>query len=231
MSEKKGYRQTAFIRPDGATEIILVRHGESRAASLDNPFPLVDGQGDPELAPVGRDQAEKLGQRLASHAIDAVYITNLCRTHETAAPLCKLKGIEPVIIKDLREVHLGEWEGGVFRIKVHQQDKRIQEMHEHQEWGRIPGSETNAQLNERVNRGINSIVDKHPDQVVMVVVHGGVIASVLAQATGSEPFAFMGADNASISHLVAHDGKISLRRYNDTSHLSPYIGVDLSLPT
>ncbi len=57
MTEQE-YRQTRFTRPQGATEILLVRHGESRAARVDEPFPLVDGQGDPELAPQGREQAE-----------------------------------------------------------------------------------------------------------------------------------------------------------------------------
>ncbi len=231
MNDEKVYRQTKFVRPSGSTEILLVRHGESRAASVANPFPLIDGQGDPELADVGKEQAEKLGDRLADHVIDAVYVTNLRRTAETAAPLCKIKQITPGIVKDLREVHLGDWEAGIFRIKVHEGDPRIQEMHEKQEWGRIPGGETNAQLNERVTRGLNSIIEKHPDQVVMVVVHGGVIGSVLSMATSSEPFAFMGADNASISHLVAHQGKISLRRFNDTSHLSLAIGAGVSLPT
>ena len=231
MSKQKVYRQTRFVRPQGATEILLVRHGESRAASADNPFPLINGQGDPELADIGREQAEKLAKRLADHAIDAVYITNLLRTRETAAPLCLARQLEPAVVSDLREVHLGEWEGGLFRIKAHEGDPRILEMHEQQEWGRIPGGETNAQLNERVSRGLQHIINSHPDEVVMVVVHGGVIGSILAQATGSEPFAFLGADNASISHLIAHEGRLSLRRFNDTSHLSSFIGAETSMPT
>lgn len=231
MSKQKVYRQTRFVRPQGATEILLVRHGESRAASADNPFPLINGQGDPELADIGREQAEKLAKRLADHAIDAVYVTNLRRTRETAAPLCRARQLEPAVVSDLREVHLGEWEGGLFRIKAHEGDPRILEMHEQQEWGRIPGGETNAQLNERVSRGLQHIINSHPDEVVMVVVHGGVIGSILAQATGSEPFAFLGADNASISHLIAHEGRLSLRRFNDTSHLTSFIGAETSMPT
>ncbi len=231
MTEKKVYRQTKFVRPAGATEILLVRHGESRAASEDNPFPLVDGQGDPELAEVGREQAEKLGQRLANHAIDAVYVTNLRRTHETAAPLCAIKNLTPTVVADLREVHLGDWEGGLFRIMAHQGHPQIQAMQENQEWGEIPGGESNEKLNERVSRGLQGIINNHPDQVVMIVVHGGVIGSVLHQATGCQPFAFTGADNASISHLVAHEGRISVRRFNDSSHLSPAIVAETSMPT
>ena len=60
----KEYRQHKYEVPEGATEIILVRNGESRAATADNPFPLVEGQGDPELASQGRQQAVAVGERL-----------------------------------------------------------------------------------------------------------------------------------------------------------------------
>jgi broad specificity phosphatase PhoE len=57
------------------------------------------------------------------------------------------------------------------------------------------------------------------DQRVAVVTHGGVIAALLAMATGSRPFAFLGADNASISRLVITPQRWILRGYNDTAHL------------
>jgi len=231
VSKGKVYRQQTYVRPAGATEILLIRHGESRAASEDDPFPLVNGQGDPELAAAGREQALQLALRLADHDIAAIYVTNLRRTHETAAPLCEAKGLVARVVEDLREVHLGDWEGGLFRIMAHQDHPKIVEMREQQEWGRIPGGESNAELDARVSRGLSGVIEKHPDQLVAVVVHGGVIGSVLAQATRSEPFAFVGADNASISHLIALNGRINIRRFNDTSHLSASIGAPISMPT
>ena len=111
----KEYRQHSFQRPPGATEILLVRHGESRPASAENPFPLVDGHGDPELHANGWTQAQRVGERLKNEAIDAVYVTNLRRTVETAEPLCAHLGIEPKVEADLREVFLGDWEGGLMR--------------------------------------------------------------------------------------------------------------------
>ena len=98
MTEKE-YRQTRFTRPAGATEILLVRHGESRAARVDEPFPLVDGQGDPELAPQGRNQAELVGARLSALPIDAVYVTKLQRTSETAAFLTATRECSPSDLK------------------------------------------------------------------------------------------------------------------------------------
>ena len=58
----KEYRQHSYQPPAGATEILLVRHGESRPASPENPFPLVEGHGDPELHENGRQQANLVGE-------------------------------------------------------------------------------------------------------------------------------------------------------------------------
>lgn len=66
MNDNPGHRQFRFTLPPGATEILLVRHGESAPARLDAPFPLVDGHGDPPLAPEGEREAELVGARWPS---------------------------------------------------------------------------------------------------------------------------------------------------------------------
>ena len=213
------YRQTRFTPPKGATEILLVRHGESRAARADAPFPLVDGQGDPELAPQGRVQAEQVGQRLQSLPIGAVYVTKLQRTTETAAPLCRAIGRQPKQNPDLHEVHLGDWEGGVLRIKAHENHPIYQQMQAEGRWDVIPGAESAETFKTRLLRGIQTIAAAHPDELVAVFVHGGVIGQILEAITGARSFAFSGADNGSISHIVVQGDAIILRRFNDTAHL------------
>ena len=230
MTEKE-YRQPRFERPQGATEILLVRHGESRPARPGDPFPLVDGQGDPELAEEGRRQAVLVGERLRHLPIEAVYVTKLRRTLETAAPLCEHLGITPVVEPNLHEVNLGEWEGGIFRIKVAESDPVAVQMVKEERWEVIPGAETVAAFQERIQRGLNNIAASHPDQLVAAVVHGGVIGQIIAHATGSRPFAFLGADNASISHIVIHEGIIAVRRFNDASHLSGTLSAGAEMPT
>ena len=78
-------------------------------------------------------------------------------------------------------------------------------------------------FDERVWRGFQEIVAAHPDERVMAVAHGGVIGQLLHRVTGSRRFAFSGADNASISEIVASPERIILRRYNDVSHLLPLL--------
>ncbi len=229
MPDARTYPQSRFARPPGATELLVIRHGESAPADPARPFELVDGHGDPALSPEGRTQAEALGERLADEPIAAIYVTKLRRTHETAAPLAARLGLEPTLEADLHEVHLGEWEGGLFRHHAAEGHPAYLQMHREQRWDVIPGAEGRDAFRARVWRGFCRIADAHPDDQVAVVVHGGVIGALLSQATGASDFAFNGADNASIHHIVRipvgslpHDPAAErwvLRRYNDTTHL------------
>ena len=219
MTEQTEYRQHSYQRPPGATEILLVRHGESRAASPDNPFPLVDGHGDPELHANGELQAIRVGERLRDQPISHIYVTNLQRTSQTAAPLAGHLDMTPTVEPDLREIFLGEWEGGVLRMKAAQQDPIFLKVQAEQRWDAIPGAESWDQINARIVPALNRIHARHPDELVVAVVHGGVIGHILAHASRSQPFAFHGADNGSISHIVMVEDKILVRRFNDAAHL------------
>ncbi|HEX3564193.1 MAG TPA: histidine phosphatase family protein [Acidimicrobiales bacterium] len=221
MAEPRVYRQMRFQPPPGATEVLLVRHGESEAAIEGQDFELVDGQGNPALSPEGREQAELVGRRLAEEHIDAIYVSSLRRTAQTAEPLARRLSMTPVVDPDVREVFLGDWEGGLFRQKIVEQDPVAVRMHLEQRWDVIPGAEPAAAFARRVRAAMERIAAAHPDQRVVVFSHGGTIGEVLALAAHSQPFAFAGADNASISQVVISDERWSIRRYNDTAHLGP----------
>ncbi|MCU1426440.1 MAG: histidine phosphatase family protein [Actinomycetia bacterium] len=203
----------------GATTVLLVRHGESAPAHPDRPFPLVDGHGDPPLDPVGHEQAKRLAARLANERIDAIYVTTLARTMQTAQPLADALGLTPIVEPDLREVYLGDWEGGEFRVRAAAGDPVFEQIFTQERWDVIPGAEALEEFDRRCARGLARIVAQHADGRVMVVVHGGVIGQLLHQVTGSRRFAFSGADNASISEVVVHPQRTVLRRFNDVSHL------------
>jgi 2,3-bisphosphoglycerate-dependent phosphoglycerate mutase len=216
-------RQLRFERPPGATTILLIRHGESIPAREDAPFDLVGGQGDPELDPRGREQAELIAERLASSsdgkAISAIYVSNLRRTAETAAPLARRLGLQPVVEADLREVHLGEWEGGLYRIRILENGPIAQKLMTEGRWDVIPGAEPDVEFTARVVASINRIADAHPDQTVAVFTHGGVIGRAIVEASGARPLTFTGADNGSMSEIVVAGGRWMVRKYNDTAHL------------
>lgn len=231
MSDPRSYRQHRFAPPPGATELVLVRHGESQPAVEGQPFDLVDGHGDPSLSPEGQEQAVKVCARLAGEGVDAVYVSKLRRTAETAAALAEALALTPVVDPDLHEVFLGDWEGGAFRRKVAEADPVAVRMITEERWDVIPNAEPADAFSARARRAIERIAAAHPDQRVAVFAHGGVIGQIFAQATGSRPFAFSGADNASISHLVVAGDRWVLRRFNDTTHLDSGLSVEAAPPT
>lgn len=216
----KEYRQPVYAPPAGAADIVLIRHGESAPARADVDFPMKDGHGDPALHPQGELQALAVGDRLKNETFAAIYVTKLTRTHQTAAPLAAHLGQVPVVNPDLHEVHLGDWDGGLYRIKAAEGDPIYARVTQTQDWSAIPGAETRDAFFGRVRKGLRDIAHAHPDQRVAVFVHGGVIGAALAMATGSEPFAFLGAANGSISRLVIQEERMVVRGFNDISHLS-----------
>jgi 2,3-bisphosphoglycerate-dependent phosphoglycerate mutase len=231
VREPKTFRQHRFTPPPGATELILVRHGESAPAVVGERFDLVDGHGDPALSPEGREQAVKVCARLAGEGVDAIYVSKLRRTQETAVALAEALGLEMVLDPDLHEVFLGEWEGGLFRQKVAEGDPVAVRMLAEERWDVIPDAEPAADFAARARRAVERIAAAHPDQRVAVFAHGGIIGQVLSAATGSRAFAFSGSDNASISHVVVVDERWILRRFNDTSHLDASLTTAAQAPT
>ena len=201
--------------------MLLVRHGESAPAILGKPFPLVDGHGDPALHENGHYQAQQVADRLRHERVDAIYVTNLTRTQQTAAPLAAILGMPTTAVADLREVVLGDWEGGLLRAKAAANDPIYQQMRDEGRWEVIPNAETEAAFLARCSRGLQTIVDAHPGGRVVAVVHGGVIGILLQAAAGAHRFAFNGADNASISEVVVDGAMQMVRRFNDTAHLDP----------
>lgn len=213
------YRQHVYRAPAGAVDLLLIRHGESQAARPDEAFPAIEGYGDPALHPAGEAQARSVGERLKAEPLAAIYVTILRRTHQTAAPLARHLGLTLIVEPDLREVHLGDWDRGLYRIRAAEGDPAFQRAIALQEWGEIPGAETTAALHARVRAGLLRIAARHPDQRVAAFVHGGVIGAALAMACGAQPFAFNGAANGSISRLVIRGEEMTVRGFNDCAHL------------
>lgn len=225
MSERS-YPQRDYSRPPEAVEILLVRHGASADAVEGEGFELLEGQADPPLSPDGRLQAHAVALFLADQQLRALFVTPLRRTAQTAAPIAAMTGLDAIVVSDLREVHLGELDGGAFRIALHAGDPRIAEVFLQERWDVIDGAEPMAQLAARTKAGIEQIVASVPaGATVAAVVHGGVIGELCRRASGSRPFAFVHADNCSITRLIVlPDGRWSVRSFNEVGHLASLAG-------
>ena len=71
--------------------VFLVRHAEKAEATGGDTK-------DPELSPAGRARAEALALTLKDAGITSIYVTELKRTQQTAAPLARAANVEPTIL-------------------------------------------------------------------------------------------------------------------------------------
>jgi 2,3-bisphosphoglycerate-dependent phosphoglycerate mutase len=211
--------QRALAPPEGAQEVVLVRHG-----ACDPPATvgdLIGGRSDPSLNGRGRKEAAAVTEKLSGMPIAAIFTTPLRRTGETAAGTAAAHGLEPEVVPDLVEIDLGEWEGPGIHDRGSRGDPEFVRVMREQRWDLIPGAESMAGFAERVRRGLEHVADAAADgKVAVAFTHSAVIGECLRQLSGSEPFAFLLNANGSYSRLYRMpDRHWIVASFNETDHL------------
>ena len=160
------------------TELLLVRHGETDW-NRDRRF---QGHADPPLNDKGREQANALAQELAAEGIELVYTSDLARARETAEIVGARLGANVLLLRELREIDVGEWQGLTWPEIERRYPEGVRSWHERcHGW---ESGETYDELGERVVAALRCIAAEHPEQRVLVVGHGGTIRATRAFIEG-----------------------------------------------
>jgi 2,3-bisphosphoglycerate-dependent phosphoglycerate mutase len=153
MTQAMRSLEAAFlIGVEGVTEIWLVRHGDCYEGMAEGP--------DPPLSTLGRQQAERLAERVRRAGAAAVYSSPYRRAVETAR-----------IVGD--DVH---------------EDKRLVEIDlELGEDGQLQFNESTVSVVERMRSAMDDIVEAHPGKHVVVVTHGVALMAYVTDVLRLEP--------------------------------------------
>jgi 2,3-bisphosphoglycerate-dependent phosphoglycerate mutase len=163
------------------TELLLIRHGETDW----NRRQCFQGHLDVPLNERGLAQAERLGARLAAERFDALVVSDLLRTRQTAAPLAAQLKLLPDYTPTLREQAFGILEGLTFddiRVK-HPAEFALWAKHE-PDYALPGGAESRTLFHRRVTQALSELATRHPGQHLAVVTHGGVLDMVWRTAKG-----------------------------------------------
>lgn len=198
--------------------LIFVRHGQTDF----NNESRYQGHTDAGLSELGRRQAAAVAERLKDEKITAVYSSNLSRASDTAEAIAAFHNL-PIQTDDrLRECSFGDWEG----LTVTEISETYTELYENYRRDsithRAPNGERLEDLQKRVVAAVNDIVEKHPDDTIVIAVHGGPIRAFFCHALGADlkTFRKIRLDNCGITTLSkGSDGKWFLEIMNDTCHL------------
>ena len=207
------------------TELVFVRHGETAS----NTRGLLHGRTDVPLNANGRQQAVRVAERIAAmEHIAAVHSSPLCRARATAEEICRRLGLEPTDHPDLSEIDFGAIEGLGFAEFADRHPDLFQRLQDPSDPGAaFPGGESLPGFHARVRRSIERLARAHPAERIVVVAHGGVIASSVAQLIGAGPadWSRYMVRNCSVTQLAWDGGRATLESWDDVSHLDVPLGL------
>jgi len=211
------------VNPPDATELVLIRHGES----VPNVTPIIGGmRGDAGLTDRGRDQAQLLEKRLREEQLraDRLYASTLPRALETAEYVSRALDLPVQPDDELHELQPGDADG----LTVDEWRERYRREPATPSTLFAPGGESWVSFLARAGAAITTLVDRHPGETVVAVCHGGVIEASFYLAFGLDgtgtrvSFASL---NTSITRWRHHRGSDGRREwaavtFNDAGHLA-----------
>jgi broad specificity phosphatase PhoE len=160
------------------TTLLIVRHGQTDA----NGQLLAGWKPGWHLNPRGKQQAERLAERLANLPLAAVYASPLERAIETAGPIARRHSLSPIAVDDLGEWRQGEWEGKTFAELADRED--WQSFNAWRSSVRPPGGELMIESQARMIRQLDCLTRRHPNQHIALVSHGDPLRALFAHCLG-----------------------------------------------
>lgn len=149
--------------------LILVRHAHTRMAGK------FCGQIDPPLSAEGLTQLPDLNEKLSGHSFTHIFSSDLERTRQTAEAIADCRNLPVNLLRSLRELAFGIWEGLDWDQVVAQDPDYAQRWLDHYPSIPAPGGEGLERFRKRIRDAMDAIADQAEDGCAVVVTHAGVI--------------------------------------------------------
>lgn len=196
-------------------KIILVRHGETDHNKSKRLMNWTNDVG--TLTDKGREEANQVGARLKNYDIDAVYVSDLRRTRETAAEISKHIKLEHKLSPGIRERNLGLFGDLTFDEIKEKWPEKFDKFLDHSDtdWNGLEG-ESLSDVHKRFRAFLSELESSHKDKNVLLITHSGVLYTALRDIFGFFPQdSWMDVAHTSITVLEKIDNKYVLTQFND----------------
>lgn len=201
------------------TELFMVRHGQTDS----NIAGIFHGATDIPLNAQGLRQASLVASRVQQIPnLHSLHSSPLQRALVTAQAISRTTGLEPRLHPGLAEMDFGDAEGmNMFEMAERWLELalRFQDQDDHE--ARFPSGESRREFHQRVRETLDGIVTNHSGSRLLIVAHGGVISSAVAQMMGENPndWRKYSIENCSVTHIeLATSGPIA-HVVSDVVHL------------
>lgn len=156
------------------TKIFITRHG----VTTWNKEGRMQGQADIPLHAEAFGEVTLLAHNMREHKpIHAIYTSHLLRAIQTGQILQDVLNVKEFLhLEELAERGYGSYEGRIFQEVIDELEKKGRDFFKED----IEGVEAREDFRKRIVDSFEYIYNKHHDQTVIVVTHGGVLHHLLA---------------------------------------------------
>ncbi len=198
--------------------IYITRHGETEW----NTQKRMQGWNDSPLTDKGIEDAIALGNSLKNVNLRCIYSSPSGRAMKTSELIRGKRDIEIISEENLREIHLGEWEGKT----AHELGETEKENHK-AFWEAphlyVPNrGESFFEVRKRISDILNKIINGNEDSEIMIVTHAVIVKTIMSIFKGLEveklweqPFIY--GTSLSIVEVDSDGSRVVLE--GDTSHI------------
>ena len=213
-----------FRRLSRLTKIILVRHGHVEGIHP----PRFRGCEDLPLTKRGNVEARAVAQRIESEwRPKKVYTSPLSRCIATGGVIANACGIEAQSIEQLKDMNSGTWQMKSYEEMATAEPKLYATWFAAPHLMRFPGGDSLQELVSRSADALRLVLERHRDGTVVLVSHDSINRALLLQLADLPLSSYwrLAQDPCCINEIDVDDGRILIRRINNTSHLD-----DIELP-
>jgi broad specificity phosphatase PhoE len=201
------------------TCLVLVRHGQ---------VPGIDperfrGRSNLELTARGRRDAQLTAARIAAHRHPAAILTSpMQRCIETGRPIAAACSCPQQVLDSFNDIDYGVWLGKTHQEVRESSPDAYRLWRTSPELAQLPGGESLQEVAARIADGLRLILERFPNDTIVLVGHDVTNRVLLLQALGLPLAAFwrLAQDPCGISEIVWINNTATLIRMNETAHLS-----------
>lgn len=169
--------------PSDTTYLYLVRHGAT-AANEQLPYILQGDAIDIPLSPTGERQAAAVARFFRDFPIDRVYCSHLQRACQTAAAISAPHNLQTEIVEGLAECNVGCWEGLDWDTIRTRYPRECHLFHDNPAENPYMGGESYTDVLRRTQPVLQTLLEKHRGQSIVVVSHSVVIRAYTSALLG-----------------------------------------------
>ena len=207
-----------FRRLSRLTKIVLVRHGHVEGIHP----PRFRGREDLPLTKRGNVEARAVAQRIGSEwRPKKVYTSPLSRCIATGGAIANACGIEAQSIEQLKDMNYGTWQMKSYEEMATAEPKLYATWFAAPHLMRFPGGDSLQELVSRSADALRLVLERHRDGTVVLVSPDSINRALLLQLADLPLSSYwrLAQDPCCINEIDVDDGRILIRRINNTSHL------------